>query len=174
MKPPPIPEVQPIKGLTIRYTTAQDAEYLRTWLLDPEVRDAFPMNAGGVEVEDAVRRWISFSRIRASLTVEMNGRPVGIGTLYIQNYKRIMHQTEFGIIVGEGHRGHGIGSYLLSSLLKLAKKQFRIELIHLQVYHDNPAIPFYERFGFVEFGRQTHWIKDGDQYLGRIFMERFI
>ena len=67
-----IPEVQAIPGLTIRYTVPQDAEWLRKWLLDPSVRDAFPM-ASEVEVDDAVRRWISFSRIRSSLTVEMEG-----------------------------------------------------------------------------------------------------
>jgi len=172
-KAPPIPEIAPPKGLTIRYTTPQDAEFLYKWLSGPEVRDAFPMDTG-LEIEDAVRRWISFSRIRASLTVEMNGQPVGIGTLCLQNYKRILHQTEFSIIICKEQRGSGVGSYLLSSLLKLAKRQFKIELIHLQVYQDNPAIRFYERFGFVEFGRQTHWLKDDGKYLGRVFMERFI
>lgn len=169
-----IPEAKPIRGLTIRYTAPQDAEWLKRWLLDPSVKNSFPMVTEG-EVDDAVRRWISFSRIRASLTVEMDGRPVGIATLYIQAYKRLVHQTEFGIIVDQDYRGKSIGSFLLSSIMKLAKQHFHIELIHLQVYQDNPAIYLYEKFGFKEFGRQTHWIKeDEDQYVGRIFMERFI
>jgi len=172
-QPPPIPDISPPKGLTIRYTTPQDAEWLRVWVSDPKVRDAFVMDTGS-EINDAVRRWISFCRIRSSLTVEMNGQPVGIGTLCLQNCKRIMHQTEFSIIVGEEYRGKGIGSYLLSALMKLAKHQFKIELLHLQVYEDNPAISLYKRFGFVEFGKQTHWLKDGDRYLCRVFMERFL
>lgn len=168
-----IQEVQAIEGLTIRYTVPQDAEWLKKWLLDPSVKDAFPM-ASEAEVDDAVRRWISFSRIRASLTVEMDGHPVGLATLYLQSYKRLVHQTEFGIIVDPEYRGKKIGSFLLSSIMKLAKHHFHIELIHLQVYQDNPAIKLYEKFGFKEFGRQTHWIKDDDHYVGRIFMERFI
>ena len=169
-----IPEIQPPEGLKIRYTVPQDAEWLRKWLLDPSVRDAFPM-MGETEADDAVRRWISFSRLRSSLTVEMDDRPVGISTLYIQNYKRLLHQTEFGIIVDHAYRGKKIGSYLLSSIMKLAKRHFHIELIHLQVYQDNPAIQLYTKFGFKEFGRQTHWIKDTDgTFVGRIFMERFI
>ena len=173
-KSEPIPEVAPIKGLTIRYTVPQDAEWLKKWLSDPSVRNAFPM-VNESEFEDAARRWISFSRVRSSLTVEMDGHPVGIATLYIQTYKRLLHQTEFGIIVDHDYRGKSIGSYLLSSIMRLAKTQFGIELIHLQVYQDNPAIKLYDRFGFKEFGRQSGWIKEDDgQYVGRIFMERTI
>lgn len=169
-----IPEAKQIPGLTIRYTVPQDAEWLKRWLMDPSVKNSFPMITEG-EVDDAVRRWISFSRIRASLTVEMDGRPVGLATLYIQAYKRLVHQTEFGIIVDPDYRNKGVGSFLLSSVMKLAKHHFHVELIHLQVYQDNPAIFLYSKFGFKEFGRQTHWIKEGEgQYVGRIFMERFI
>lgn len=168
-----IPNIPAPPGVTIRYTIPQDGEAFRNWLLDPAVRDAFPMD-GENEIDDAVRRWISFSRIRSSLTIVSEGKPIGLGTLYIQTYKRLLHQTEFGIVVDGAYRGRGIGSYLLSSLMKFAKHQFRIELLHLQVYERNPAVRFYERFGFKEFGRQTHWIKDEDKYLGRIFMERFL
>lgn len=167
-----IPDIKAPPGVTVRYTVPQDGEFLNTWLLDPSVKDAFPM-INESEVDDAVRRWISFARIRSSLTVELNGRPVGISSLYLQTYKRLLHQTEFGIIVDESCRGRGIGSFLMSSIMKLAK-HMHIELLHLQVYQDNPAIRLYERFGFVEFGRQTGWIKEDDRYVGRIFMERYL
>lgn len=163
----------PMEGLTIRYTTPSDADFLKTALSDPEVSTWFPM-ANEMEIEDAVRRWISFSRIHSSLTVEMHGVPCGIVTLYLQGYKKLLHQTEFGIIVGPGYRGKGIGSFLMRSVIRLAKEQFNIELLHLQVYAENPAIRLYKRFGFREFGRQTHWIKEKDRYVGRIFMERFL
>ena len=149
----------PMEGLTIRYTTPADADHLKQWLSDPEVSGWFPM-ANEVEIDDAVRRWISFSRIRSSLTAELNGVPCGLITLYLQAYKKLLHQTEFGIIVGSGFRGKGIGSFLLRSGMRLAKEQFKIELLHLQVYAENPAQKLYKRFGFREFGRQTHWIKE--------------
>jgi putative acetyltransferase len=173
MEADPIPDVRSIPGLSIRYTVPQDGEWLKKWLLNPSVAEAFPM-VGESEVDDAVRRWISFSRVRSSLTVEMDGRPVGMATLYVQPYKRIMHQTEFGLIVDEQYRGKGIGSFLLSSAMRLAKKHFHIELLHLQVYEGNPAVRLYERFGFKQFGMQTHWLKDKDRYVGRAFMERFL
>jgi RimJ/RimL family protein N-acetyltransferase len=162
-----------MEGLTVRYTQPSDAEHLKSWLMDPEVSTWFPM-ANEAEIDDAVRRWISFSRIRSSLTAEMNGVPCGIVTLYIQAYRKLAHQSEFGIIVGKGHRNRGIGSFLLKSMMRLAKEQFRLELVHLQVYAENPAIHLYKRLGFREFGKQTHWIKEKDRYVGRIFMERFL
>ena len=101
------------------------------------------------------------------------GVPVGLTTLYLQPYRKLAHQCEFGIIIGPEHRGQGIGSLLLSSLMTLAKDTFKIELLHLQVYSENPAIRLYSRFGFKEFGRQDKWIKELDgSYTGRIFMER--
>jgi len=168
----PILHVEPPAGVTIRFTVPEDAEYLKVWLSHPSVKNAFPM-FNELEVDDAVRRWISFFRLKAGLTVESGGKPIGNATLYIQTYHRLKHQAEFGIILDESHRHKGVGSFLLSSLLKLAKHQFRIELIHLQVYQGNPAIQLYKKFGFIEYGFQKKWIKEEEgKYVGRVFMER--
>ncbi len=166
-------EASGLPPVEIRYTEPGDAKYLKKWLLEPEVGRWFPMY-DEVEVEDAVGRWISFCRYKCSLTAVVNGVPCGLTTLYLQPYRKLAHQTEFGIIVGNEHRGKGIGSMLLTSLMQLAKENFHIELLHLTVYAENPAIRLYRRFGFEEFGRQTHWIKDNGVYSGRIFMERFL
>lgn len=163
--------VLPPEGVTIRFTVPEDAIYLRKWLSHPSVRNAFPMFGDG-EIDDSVRRWISFARVKASLTAELHGVPVGLSTVYVQSYKRIRHQSEFGIIVDQESRGRGVGSFLLSSILKLAKMQFHLELIHLQVYQDNPAINLYKKFGFQEYGFQKKWLKEDGKYVGRSFMER--
>jgi ribosomal protein S18 acetylase RimI-like enzyme len=164
----------PPEGLTIRYTTQGDADYLRKWLMDPSVALNFPM-ATEAEIDDAVRRWISFSRVRSSLTAELNGIPCGIVTLYLQAYKKLVHQAEFGIIVDHDFRNKGIGEFLMKSIMRLAKEQFRMELIHLIVNEGNPAINLYKRMGFREFARQSKWLKTDDGgYIGRVFMERFL
>ena len=160
-------------GLTIRYTEPSDAEYLKAWLSDPEVSSWFPM-ADEAEIIDAVHRWISFSRVRSSITVELNGVPCGLATLYVQAYKKLAHQAEFGIIVGPGFRNQGIGTFLIKSLMRLAKEKFGLELLHLQVYAENPAMRLYKRMGFREYGKQSHWIKEKNRYVARIFMERFL
>jgi putative acetyltransferase len=167
-------DVESIPGLTIRYTEEKDLKFLKEWLLNPSVGRWFPMS-DEAEVEDSASRWIGFARYKCSLTAVMHGVPAGIATLYLHPYRRLTHQCEFGIIVSHDFRGKGVGSHLLSSLMKLAKEQFHIELIHLQVYAENPAIKLYKRFGFREFGRQNSWIREDDKtYCGRVFMERHL
>jgi RimJ/RimL family protein N-acetyltransferase len=160
-------------GIELRYTEPEDAKYLKAWLMEPSVMCWFPM-ADEVEIDDAVMRWIAFHRYKCSLTITKDGIPCGIATLYLQPYRKLAHQCEFGIIVGTGYRNMGIGSYLMSSIMHLAKEKFKIELLHLQVYAENPAMNLYKRFGFKEFGRQNSWIKEKDRYVGRVFMERFL
>lgn len=162
-----------LDDLDIRYTAMEDAPYLKKWLCDPTVGRWFPM-ADEVEINDAVARWIGFARYQCSLTAVMDGIPCGIITLYLQPYKKLAHQCEFGIIVGPDYRGQGVGTALLRNLEHLAKNQFRLELLHLQVYQDNPAERLYAKMGFKEFGRQTGWIKEEGQYVGRIFMEKYL
>ena len=162
-----------LPGLEIRYTEQGDTKYLKEWLMEPETRRWFPME-DEVEVDDAVMRWIAFHRYKCSLTVTKEGIPCGIATLYLQPYKKLADQCEFGIIVGEKYRNMGIGSYLMSSVMHLAKEKFKVELLHLQVYAENPAMNLYRRFGFKEFGRQNAWIKEQDRFVGRVFMERYL
>jgi RimJ/RimL family protein N-acetyltransferase len=166
-------ELKEIPGLEIRYTELSDGKNLREWLHQPGVLRWFPMY-DDVEIDDAVGRWVGFSRYKCSLTAVLDGEPAGMATLYLQPYKKLAHQCEFGIIVGDPNRGKGIGSQLLHSLIHLAKERFGIELLHLQVYAGNPAIKLYERFGFKEFGHQTHWIREDHGYVGRIFMEKYL
>lgn len=167
------PKEKDISALEIRFTELSDGKYLREWLQEKEILRWFPM-ADEPEIEDSVQRWIGFARYKCSLTAVLNGIPCGLATLYLQPYKKLAHQCEFGIIVGKGYRNLGIGEQLIKNLMHLAKEHFRIELLQLQVYSDNPAINLYRRMGFREFGRQSHWIKDNGEYVGRVFMERFL
>jgi RimJ/RimL family protein N-acetyltransferase len=167
-------EKRDIEGLDFRYTELGDGKFLKDWLMDPTVARWFPM-ADELEIDDAVNRWVGFSRYRCSITALMDQKPCGLSTLYLQPYKKLAHQCEFGIIMGPEYRGKGIGTQLLLSLMELAKERFKIELLHLQVYADNPAKRLYERCGFKEFGCQNEWIKEADgSFTGRIFMERHI
>jgi RimJ/RimL family protein N-acetyltransferase len=166
-------EIKPIEGFDVRYTIPEDAEYLAQWFSEPGILRWFPMTEPP-EIDDSVKRWISFSKYNCSITGLIDGVPCGIATLYLQPYRKLIHQCEFGIIVGTGYRGKGIGTHLMRNLMNLAKNYFKIEVLHLQVYAENPAIHLYYRFGFREFGRQTHWLKDDGVYSGRVFMERFL
>ena len=166
-KPPELP------GFDIRYTTQDDAKYLLEWLSDPMTLRYFPMREPA-EIEDSVNRWIGFSRFKSSITAMVDGEPVGLATLYLQAYRTLAHQCEFGLIVSPKYRGKGIGTHLMRNILHLAKSYFNIEVLHLQVHGENPAINMYKKFGFSEFGRQTRWGKDGGTFLTRVLMERYL
>lgn len=169
---PPQLDEKPMEGVTIRYTLPEDAQAMRQWFEEPGILRWFPC-WDPWEIDESVQRWISFSRYRASLTAEMDGKAVGICTLYLQPYRKLVHHCELGIIVSKEMRGKGLGDYLMRSLMKLAKEQFSIEWLSLQVYTDNPAIRLYQRLGFEEYGRQDCWIKELDgSYVGRIYMQR--
>lgn len=168
------PIIVPIEGLDVRYTELSDGKHLREWLREPNILRWFPM-CDDIEIDDAVSRWISFARYKCSLTATLHGEPCGLVTLYLQPYRKLAHQCEFGIIVGEPFRGKGIGGHLIRNAINLGKNYFKIELLHLQVYAENPAMRLYTRWGFKEFGRQNQWIKEGpNDYRARVFMERFI
>src|SRR4051812_5206008 len=113
------PELKEIPGLEIRYTELSDGKYLKEWLLDPSIARWFPM-CDEFEIDDAVGRWVGFSRYRCSLTAVKDGVPCGLTTLYLQPYRKLAHQCEFGIIVSEDFRGEGIGTSLMHHLIHLA------------------------------------------------------
>lgn len=165
-------------NIQIRFTEPDDVKYLKEWLTDPDVNRWFPME-DELEIDDAANRWIGFCRYKCSLTALKDGVPVGLLTLYLQPYKKLAHQCEFGIIVSPEHRGQKVGSELLTNGIHLAKNKFKIELLHLQVYDGNPAMRLYSRFGFTEFGKQTKWIKENPgeeppEYTARVFMEKYL
>lgn len=166
-------EVLEIPGLELRYTVAEDIDYLRDWLLEPGILKGFPM-ADPAEVEDSIKHWIGFSKYRSSLTAVKEGVPCGIATLCLMPYRKLAHQCLLSIIVGKGYRDQGVGTVLMNNLMHLAKEYFRIEVIYLEVYEGNPAISLYERFGFREIGNQKHFMKEKGEYIGKIIMERIL
>ena len=158
-------------SLEFRPAELEDAPALTAWLMDPEILRWFPM-IDQREVEDAVRIWVSFSRIGAGLSVLCDGVLCGMANLYIQPYEKLKHTCLFSIILDKEYRSKGIGAALLRELMKLAKEKFHIEILHLEVYQGNPAKKLYERLGFKEFGRQPYFIKENGKYMQKVFMQK--
>lgn len=155
----------------VRETVASDGPLIEKWLLQKGVLEGFPM-IDEKEVKEAVRLWLSYIKLGASLTLEENGEVIGSALVYVQGYEKQRHQALFVIAIDEKHRGKGAGTYLLKELMKLGKEKFHIEFFHLEVYEGNPAIRLYERLGFKEYGRHPKFLKDGDKYLTKILMQK--
>jgi putative acetyltransferase len=160
-------------GVELRYTSLEDATYLSAWLQQPGVLRGFPMQ-DVPEVEDSVKHWIGFSKYKSSLTATLHGTPVGIVTLCLMPYRKLIHQCLLSIIVSEEMRCKGIGTLLMNNILHLAKNRFGIEVVYLEVYEKNRAISLYRRFGFREIGFQKYFMKDEGEYIGKLIMERVL
>jgi GNAT superfamily N-acetyltransferase len=84
------------------------------------------------------------------------GEPVGAAWLRLwapddRGYGYCDAETpELSMAVVPAHRGRGVGSRLLESLLRAAEEKHRA--VSLSVSADNPALRLYLRFGFVVVG----------------------
>ncbi|WP_437485927.1 N-acetyltransferase family protein [Sorangium sp. So ce1014] len=70
----------------------------------------------------------------------------------LRGYGHVDDETpELAIALLPQHRGRGLGTRLLTSLLDTARNRY--PAISLSVSPDNPAIRLYRRLGFVDAGR---------------------
>jgi len=80
------------------------------------------------------------------------------------------HIGRFGIAIAQGYRGIGLGKYLMSKIIELAKKEFGqdFKIIQLEVYVNNkPAINLYKKMGFKIVAKIPKQI----QYKGKLISE---
>ncbi len=82
------------------------------------------------------------------LIAEHNSRI--IGTTGINLYSgRQEHVGELGIVIAKDYRGIGLGDFLMTEIIKLAKKELKIKIIRLDVFSNNkPAKKLYQKQGF--------------------------
>lgn len=118
------------------------------------------------------KNWIGFSRFGASLTALYKEKPVGIATLFLMPYRKLIHHALMYFIVSPSETGHGFGTSLARNITHLGKVYFRFEKVHVEVYEGCPAIPLLKKGGYEEVVRQERFVKEGEgRYLARILLE---
>ena len=157
--------------IVIRNLVEADKFHLTMFLMEPVALSYNPMTTLK-EVEESVKVWLTFARLGSAFVAEVDGKPVGMANLYIQQFEKLKHQAMFVIIVGSDFRGQGIGTVLVKHLIKVAKEKYDMSLIHLEVYENNPARRLYRRLGFVEYGKHEKFVKEADgTYVTKILMQ---
>ncbi len=157
--------------ISVRPSVESDCPVLASWIAKPDVLRWFPMSDQR-EIDDSVRIWMGHIKLGASFTAEYQGKIAGMAVLYLQPYQRYSHHCLFAIIVNEEFRNLGVGKALIEHFEKVARDQFNIELLHLEVYEGNPAKRLYERLGFKEYGKHPHFIKENGKYVAKILMQK--
>ncbi|MFZ4772798.1 MAG: GNAT family N-acetyltransferase [Chlamydiia bacterium] len=162
----------------MRYELSQEEEIpiLMAWLEDPEILRWFPM-INTLEVEDACKVWIGYygKQFGSAFTVFSGEEIVGFFNFYLAPVQKLKHQTLFSIIVHPNYRGKGIGRQILEEIKVRAKRDFQIEILHLEVYKENPARKLYLSVGFEEYGVHKNFLKEADgTYRDKILMQQWL
>ena len=124
---------------------------------------------------DQEKEWIgaAFKNINHLILIaDLDGEIVGQLDFSNGHRKRIAHTGGFGMGVCKSHRGLGIGSMLLKSLIDWAQLNPTIEKINLCVHQTNDrAIEIYKKHGFQVEGRRTKDLKySSSDYVDTILM----
>jgi ribosomal protein S18 acetylase RimI-like enzyme len=78
------------------------------------------------------------------------------------------HIGVLGIMIKNGYRGLGIGTYLMGQMVELAKKELKASMLELTVYQgNNLAMKLYKKMGFKQVARLPKYV----QYKGRLIDE---
>jgi putative acetyltransferase len=162
-----------LKNFQIRPSLDSDYPLLVTWLLEPGVMQWFPMD-NLKEVEDAARIWLSYTRLGSCFTAEIDGIPCGSVLLNIYPFKKARHQCLLSIVVSESFRNQGVGKALIEFIEKVAFEKFGIELLHLEVYENNPAKRLYDRMGYIQYGVHPKFLKEENGFKAKILMQKWL
>ncbi|MCI1964901.1 MAG: GNAT family N-acetyltransferase [Oscillospiraceae bacterium] len=92
-----------------------------------------------------------------------------------ESKKRIAHNCELGITVKKKYWGLGAASALLAELIRFAKENETLQVIHLDVYANNErAIHLYRKCGFQVAGRLKKYFQVGGQYYDDLVMDLYL
>lgn len=101
---------------------------------------------------------------------EIDGKIVGlcdinrVTTKTDIRHNAIGHRGILGITVLKEYRGIGIGTKLIKSCVKKAKRKF--EIVSLTAFENNAAaVRLYEKCGFKKYGTGRGFIKRGKRYI---------
>jgi len=87
---------------------------------------------------------------------------------------RLAHRGFLGMGLIKDFRGRGLGTQLLTKVLKHSK-DIGLEKVELSVYTDNlAAISLYKKCGFKEIGVVKHYRKLNERYFDCVEMELFL
>ncbi|OWQ91624.1 hypothetical protein CDN99_09940 [Roseateles aquatilis] len=89
---------------------------------------------------------------------------VGVLTCEHENRQKVRHLAHLiGMMVDDGHQGHGIGGRLLRQALALLRREPLLETLTLSVTAGNEAaIALYRRVGFTRYGHLPRAIRLAD------------
>lgn len=100
---------------------------------------------------------------------------VSVAQISCPQRPRIMHNGELAISVRKCAWRKGVGTAVMTELMRFAEENPVIKNIHLGVKADNTnAIHLYEKFGFRQAGIHHHYFQINGVYDDEILMDRIL
>ena len=97
---------------------------------------------------------------------------ISVSQIIGENRNRISHNSSLSISVKKEYWGIGIGTLMLSEVIKFAKSTKIISNIHLTVNSTNDrAISLYKKFGFEIIGEHKNYTKIDNHYYNEKLMD---
>ncbi|MDQ6472941.1 N-acetyltransferase family protein [Flavobacterium sp. LHD-80] len=127
-----------------------------------------------IQTLDVQTKWFEDKKAKKLpiVVADLNGEVVGFGS-YGQFREKIGYQytIEHSVYVVDNVIGKGIGSKLLTELIRLAKEQGYHVMIGAIDADNAGSIAFHERFGFVTTGTIREAGYKFDRWLDLVFMQ---
>lgn len=106
-----------------------------------------------------------------ALITEINGEAVSLAEIKSKTMDSNKHTAEIGIGLRKDYRRLGIATRILKTLIRLAKRDLKTEVVLLTVYSGNkPAQKLYKKVGFVKTGVIPKGAKVAGRYYDEIIM----
>jgi len=112
------------------------------------------------------------NKTKIYLVAESEGKIVGATDIELERWRR-NHIGKLGIAIINGYRGIGLGTYLISQAIKLAKTNLKPKpkLIQLEAYeNNNPAISLYKKMGFKMVAKVPKQVQYNGKLISDIIM----
>ncbi|MFT4536044.1 MAG: ribosomal protein S18 acetylase RimI-like enzyme, partial [Saprospiraceae bacterium] len=105
------------------------------------------------------------------LVAEFEGQLIGNIDIKGNQRRKLFHTSMLGMGLSEKWQGLGIGTMLITEVLKWAKQNELLEIIILEVYDSNYAgKALYNKIGFQECGRTSNFFKENGKLIDNIRM----
>ena len=154
----------------VRYSVESDGMALKSWLDDPVVRAEFPVSTDE-ELRMFLPNWIGFYRFGSCLTAVYKDQVVGVGTLLLMPYRKLIHHCLTYVAVDPKWQRQGVGTALIRNLKHLAKNYFHLEILGVEIYSGCKLESILLKQGFTETLRQEKYVKDQGMYRARVVFE---
>ena len=127
------------------------------------------------------KEWLKnlISKIKSEMTVhivaECDRSIIGNVDVNKEQSGAFLHRGSFGIVILKRFTSKGLGTVLTDKIIKLAKRDLKLEILKLNVYGNNKrAQGLYKKMGFKEIGRIKKGRKIKGKYADDILMVKYL